>query len=231
MVDKQQILLLYHLQGVEELFDEYAETFDTHLQQGLRYDVPNLMRQHVSSAVSTDDTCHFKRCLDLGCGTGLGGVAFRDCCDYLEGVDLSLKMVKKARALKNEYGAVLYNVAKHGDLHGYLKKKKKASFDLMISVDVVMYIYDLAPLFKEVKRVLSIDGIFAVSTEALDEDEAGDDGVLERETCRYAHSRTHVLALAEDGLELQCVENVLGRMDEGNEIRSDIYVFKRVASS
>lgn len=218
MVDKKQIHYLYHLQGVEELFDEYAETFDDHLVKGLRYDVPNLIRKQVLG----DAEKIFKRCLDLGCGTGLGGVAFRDCCEYMEGVDISSKMVKKARTLDG-----IYNVAKCGDLQGHLKKRKESSFDLVISVDVLMYIYDLAPLFKEVMRVLSIDGILAVSTEALEKED--ERNVLERESCRYAHARTYVLGLAtENGLELQSVENVLGRMDEGNEIRSDIFVFKRI---
>jgi predicted TPR repeat methyltransferase len=216
MVDKQQIMYLYHLQGVKELFDEYAESFDDHLLNGLRYDVPNLLRKQIPAD-------HFERCLDLGCGTGLSGIAFRECCDYLEGVDISRKMTDKAVARG------VYDEAKHSDLQGHLKRCKGASFDLIISVDVVMYVYDLAPLFKEVKRVLSLDGTFALSTEALHEDEASGVEMLERESCRYAHSRKYVQRLAEDGFELQSVVNVLGRMDEGKEIRSDIFVFRRTA--
>ena len=36
--------------------------------------------------------------LDLGCGTGLAGAAFRPHVDWLVGVDLSPKMIEAARA-------------------------------------------------------------------------------------------------------------------------------------
>lgn len=220
MVDKEQIKFLYHLQGVRELFDEYADTFDDELVNGLRYDVPNLLREQLGSLPPGGK---FKRCLDLGCGTGLSGVAFRDCCDFLEGVDLSPKMVKKAVALEG-----IYDVAKSIDLQGHLRKCEDESFDLIISCDVLMYLYDLVPLFREVKRVLRQGGTLALSTEAL-EVETGVD-VLERDSGRYAHSRKYLQRLAEDGFELQSVANVLGRMDEGKEIRSDLFVFQRTSS-
>jgi len=221
MVDKEQIKFLYHLQGVKELFDDYADTFDDELVNGLRYDVPNLLREQLGSLPPDGK---FKRCLDLGCGTGLSGVAFRDCCEYMEGVDLSPKMTKKAAALEG-----IYDVAKPIDLQGHLRKCEDESFDLIISCDVLMYVYDLVHLFREVKRVLRHGGTFALSTEAL-EDEAGAD-VLERDSGRYAHSRKYLQRLAEDGFELQTVENVLGRMDEGKEIRSDLFVLQRTSSS
>jgi predicted TPR repeat methyltransferase len=154
--------------------------------------------------------------------------------DYMEGVDLSPKMTQKAKALSG-----IYNVAKPSDLQGHLRKCPNESFDLIISCDVLMYLYDLAPLFKEVKRVLQKGGTFAFSTEALDDDDDDDDAgveVLERESGRYAHSRKYVNRLAtaaEDGslLELQSLVNVLGRMDEGKEIRSDMFVFQLNSSS
>ena len=40
---------------------------------------------------------HFGTMLDLGCGTGLAGVAFRPHVDWLVGVDLSPKMIEEAR--------------------------------------------------------------------------------------------------------------------------------------
>ena len=40
--------------------------------------------------------CAFGAMLDLGCGTGLGGAAFRGCADRLVGVDLSPAMVAQA---------------------------------------------------------------------------------------------------------------------------------------
>ena len=41
---------------------------------------------------------HFGAMLDLGCGTGLGGAAFRPFVDRLVGVDLSPAMIAQAAA-------------------------------------------------------------------------------------------------------------------------------------
>ena len=40
---------------------------------------------------------HFGTMLDLGCGTGLAGAAFRPLVDWLVGVDLSAGMIAQAR--------------------------------------------------------------------------------------------------------------------------------------
>ena len=248
MVDKEQIRFLYHLQGVRELFDDYADTFDEELVQGLRYNVPSLLRQQLpkkgnGGEVVSTQVQQFQRCLDLGCGTGLSGLAFRDCCAYMEGVDISPKMIQKAKALQRETssGGPAYNAVKASDLQGHLRKCPDHSFDLILSVDVVMYLYDLAPMIEQIKRVLSNKkgSILAFSTEAL-EKEIGEDA-LERDSGRYAHARDYVLKLVlkdsaavEEGeedssgsLKLLSVENVLGRMDSGQEIRSDLFVFER----
>jgi len=61
------------IQYVEKVFDAYADKFDTHLQQILKYDAPEklvaLVTQH-----STPPAEKWK-VLDLGCGTGLVGLA------------------------------------------------------------------------------------------------------------------------------------------------------------
>ena len=61
----------------------------------LSYSAPELLRDAVDG-----DTCAgaSARMLDLGCGTGLAGAAFRPHVDWLVGVDLSPKMIEQARA-------------------------------------------------------------------------------------------------------------------------------------
>lgn len=216
---KQHTLALYHQQGVADLFDEYADTFDDHLVQGLRYDVPNLLLK--SLPPSAPET--FKRCLDLGCGTGLAGVVFRDRCSYLEGCDISVRMVAKT---KERVG--VYDKAEHGTLLGRMKKKKEASFDLILSADVFMYVLDMAAVFEAVKRVLRDGGWFVFSTESLGDDEEGaGEGSIRRSSDRFAHNRKFILSLASDDFDLVSVENHALRMDEGVEIRGDIYVLTR----
>mmetsp|Transcript_18404 Transcript_18404/g.53068 ORF Transcript_18404/g.53068 Transcript_18404/m.53068 type:complete len:267 (-) Transcript_18404:32-832(-) len=250
---KEATMIRYHYQSVEELFDEYADTFDDHLRNGLRYDVPNLLKKEVDAALFAEakveapdsvdsgvsnkgDTSNadedknipadktvprkFNRCLDLGCGTGLAGEVFRDRCTYLEGNDISKAMVDKAKARG------VYNKAVHDNLMHHLKRKKGQSFDLVISADVVMYVYNLAAMFKELCRVVETGGVLAFSTEALEDGSECD--IVRLKTERFAHSRKYVLALAkENSFELARVTNHLCRMDEGKEIRGDIFVFTK----
>jgi len=57
------------IQYIENVFDSYANTFDTHLRQVLKYQAPEklvaLVTQH------STPTAEKWNVLDLGCGTGL----------------------------------------------------------------------------------------------------------------------------------------------------------------
>ncbi len=60
---------------VRTLFDTYAPKFDRALTEGLNYSAPALLLTAVEAAA--EDKARFAAMLDLGCGTGLGGVPFR----------------------------------------------------------------------------------------------------------------------------------------------------------
>jgi tetratricopeptide (TPR) repeat protein len=79
---------------VIQLFDDYAETFDTELVENLQYRVPESLLAAVQAAVVERNL----DILDLGCGTGLCGPLFKPLSRILAGVDLSPKMIAKARA-------------------------------------------------------------------------------------------------------------------------------------
>ncbi len=63
--------------------------------------------------------------LDLGCGTGLAGVAFKDVAALLDGVDLSPEMIEKARARK------LYDNLIVGDIETALEQT--GQYDLLLA--------------------------------------------------------------------------------------------------
>ncbi len=73
------------------LFDQYAPRFDRALAD-LSYSAPEKLREAV-----TKHATRFGTMLDLGCGTGLAGAAFRPHVDWLVGLDLSPKMIEEAR--------------------------------------------------------------------------------------------------------------------------------------
>jgi predicted TPR repeat methyltransferase len=79
---------------VRDLFDGFAERFDADLAGELGYRTPELLAAALrDSGAPTGQG----RGLDLGCGTGLSGVALAPLVRRLEGLDLSPRMLAQAR--------------------------------------------------------------------------------------------------------------------------------------
>eukprot|EP00931_Biecheleriopsis_adriatica_P103067 TRINITY_DN77955_c0_g1_i1.p1 TRINITY_DN77955_c0_g1~~TRINITY_DN77955_c0_g1_i1.p1 ORF type:complete len:259 (-),score=71.91 TRINITY_DN77955_c0_g1_i1:83-859(-) len=209
------VLNLGQQEGVEELFDEYADEFDHHLVQDLSYNVPAQLLERVPRPID--------RCLDLGCGTGLAGEAFRTTCRWLEGVDLSAKMVEKARVRG------CYDKLYSKDLVAHLKCQETASFDALISADVLIYLTptNLARLFEEAHRVLGSNGLFLFTTESASEEEAPGGYIKRTSTDRYAHTRAFMLEKAK-GFEADVAEEIVVRMEGGSEVPGDLLVLRKV---
>lgn len=186
---------------VRTLFDGYAPTFDTALRAGLGYKAPELMCDAVRAA---QPVMAFGAALDLGCGTGLGGAAFRPFCASLTGVDLSPAMVAQARA-KN-----IYDRLEEGEAVSFLRAET-VHYDLILAADVLIYIHDIAELFAQAARILAPGGLFAFSVETHD-----GEGILLRDTLRYAHSPAHVReALASAGLHFVSLDPAAVRSEKG----------------
>ncbi|NWG25797.1 MAG: methyltransferase domain-containing protein [Pseudorhodoplanes sp.] len=178
---------------VRSLFDDYAPRFESSLVEKLDYRAPALLRDAVLSVCKdTGRPARFGSMLDLGCGTGLAGEAFRAHVDWLEGVDLSPAMIAQARR------KVIYDRLQVADLTEHLRDAADASarHHLIVAADVFVYCRDLAPLFASSVRVLAPDGLFAFTVETHD-----GEGALLGERLRYAHSEVYVRdALARAGL-------------------------------
>jgi predicted TPR repeat methyltransferase len=129
---------------------------------------------------------HFAGMLDLGCGTGLGGTAFRPFADRLIGVDLSPAMVAQA-SVKG-----LYDRLTAASIEPFLADEIRAGskYDLVIAADVFVYVNDLAPIIRGAARVLAPDGLLAFTVES----HAGE-GVKLLPTLRFAHSATYIRAV------------------------------------
>jgi predicted TPR repeat methyltransferase len=92
---------------VRTLFDQYAPRYDRALVEELSYRAPHLLRDAVERAqAGRGRPLRFRRMLDLGCGTGLAGERFADCCETMIGVDLSPAMIERARD-KNLYSDLI----------------------------------------------------------------------------------------------------------------------------
>ncbi len=202
---------------ISELFDQYADYYNAHVKEKLHYAVPGMLRAAVGRCIAKEaKSPHAGRVLDLGCGTGLCGVYFRDLAIDFVGVDLSPKMVEKA-VLLGAYESVIV-----ADIHEYLAEKHEP-FDLIIAGDVLVYQGDLSALFAAVAVSLLPLGRFAFTTEHL---ETGD--YFLKQTGRFAHSPAYIHALAaQNDLEVELEESITPREHEGKAILGDLYVLRK----
>src|ERR1700687_407298 len=84
---------------VRTLFDQYAPKFEAALVDDLGYRGPALLFKAVlSSRAGVRKPAFFRRAIDLGCGTGLAAIAFTANVDQFIGIDLSPRMIERARA-------------------------------------------------------------------------------------------------------------------------------------
>ena len=79
---------------ITEHFDRFAETFDSVPEGKLRYCIPRHLFDAMRRTAGKSDALDV---LDIGCGTGLCGPLLRPLARLLVGIDLSPKMVDKAR--------------------------------------------------------------------------------------------------------------------------------------
>jgi predicted TPR repeat methyltransferase len=176
---------------VRELFDQYAGHFDEHLVERLGYRTPSLL----DAAIARVADVRTARVLDLGCGTGLMGQYLRPRAGRLVGVDLSGRMLDKAR----ERG--IYDELECRGIDEYLAAQAAASFDLVAAADVLVYFGELAPLFGQVRRALAPGGWFCFSVEA-----STDADFALRPSNRYAHSLAYLRRMADAAGFAVCVE-------------------------
>jgi predicted TPR repeat methyltransferase len=207
---------------VRALFDQYARHYDLSLLEGLDYRGPQLLFDAVMAACQTRGRAPwFDRALDLGCGTGLAGAVFAPHVDSLVGVDLSAAMIEQARRAGH------YNHLHVADVLNFLTHENERSANLVIAADSLPYCSDLAPLCRAVARVLDEGGLFAFTTETHDSD-----GVLLRETMRYAHGEDHVRAtLVGAGLDVVSVTAASSRREKSMPVPGLVVVAVKPAST
>ena len=163
---------------VRGIFDSYAGNFDKDLVENLEYRVP----EWLAAAIGKSGR-RWAHALDIGCGTGLCGVQLRARVERLVGVDLSEKMLEKARA-RNVYDALACVEAVE-----YLARASEP-FDLMVAADVLIYIGDVSALFPAVAARLAPGGEFWFSVESTSE------GFHITMSRRYQHSLSYLEAMA-----------------------------------
>lgn len=187
------------------LFDQYAEDFDAHLTGALGYRTPQQLRALFDELAGAAGPV---RVLDLGCGTGLSGLAFRDRAAFLAGVDLSPRMLDKARARD------LYDSLQCGDVLEALAAETD-TWELILAADVFVYLGDLAAVMRAATSALRPGGWLLFSVEQGE----GRDFVLGK-AGRYAHAIEYLQRLADEaGLTVRAVRKTVLRQDFGQDVQ------------
>lgn len=189
---------------VQGLFDGYASHFDTHLVGTLKYGVPRRIAEIIHAR---DGMTLRKDILDLGCGTGLVGVYLGANSGTMIGVDLSPKMLDKARQHK------IYTDLRQANLVDTLRESTPNSFDYVIAADVFIYVGDLHEVIPACQRVLRPGGMLIFSCEGA-EDAEGD--LILRRSQRYAHSQKSVQALCAQAGFANCTYETIDVRMENN---------------
>jgi predicted TPR repeat methyltransferase len=194
---------------VRALFDQYAPRFETALVDDLGYRGPSLLFKAVLSVrAAIRKPAFFKRAVDLGCGTGLAATAFAAHVDELTGIDLSPRMIERARATG------LYASLEVAEMVEGLRARPDASAELVLAADAMVYLSDLEPVLREAKRVLAAGGLLAFTAETH-----GGDGVILGEGLRYAHGAGYVREVIEAaGLFLSRLENLSTRNENNTPV-------------
>lgn len=168
---------------VRNIFENYAKDFDQNLVVELGYDNPTELFQWFLQVIGEEPL--FPKGLDLGCGTGLGGVPFKKIVRSLHGVDLSGNMLVQAEA-KGVYAEL------HQDSIEAFLGNTVHRYNLFIATDVFIYIGALERLFRATFEKAEPSAYFCFSTEKL----VGEEGFNLMTSGRFAYSNNYICKTA-----------------------------------
>jgi predicted TPR repeat methyltransferase len=187
---------------VRHLFDQFSGDYDARMLGQLRYRAPQILRELYGLIAPGAEK---RAVLDLGCGTGLGGAAFRDVAARLDGVDLSPKMLEKAKARG------IYDLLTLADLETPPVRK---GYDLALAADTLVYIGDLKAPFSCAHMALKTGGFFLFTVERWD-----GDGFELGPKRRWRHSEGYLRRTAEiAGFDLTGLLSCVPRVERGVDV-------------
>ncbi|EME70292.1 methyltransferase [Paramagnetospirillum caucaseum] len=197
---------------VRGFFDTYADRFESHLVEDVKYQAPATLRalfDRVGGGAPLDTV------IDLGCGTGLTARAFQGAAGRFIGVDLSPRMLQLAAA--GGLYAELYEADAAAALaHG-------VNLSAVLATDLFIYVGDLEDIFAAAARALAPGGWLLFSVEAGD-----GEGYTLRPTGRYAQSPAYIRALiARHGLTEAACERARIRGGSDGDIDGDYWAVRK----
>ncbi|POF34815.1 methyltransferase [Roseibium marinum] len=208
---------------VATLFDQHADVFDDILVDELGYCVPLLVRDLIRRL----EIGPFTRLLDLGCGTGLTGMALADCTVHRTGVDLSERIVELA------YDRQVYDDLYVGEAVEFLQEFEeedgsRPNWDLITATDVFPYLGAVEPFLAGAAGRLGQGGCLAFSTETLPEEILGGRSYMVGAKNRFAQGEAYIrAALDAAGFEILAMEPITVRLEENDPVPGHLVMARR----
>lgn len=205
---------------VQELFDRMADSFDDHLRR-LEYRAPEWVGGAVAAVMGMPERS--LAVLDAGCGTGLCGPFLRPYARRLTGVDLSARMVERARA-RGGYDELVV-----GELTDFLSARK-GIYDLIVSADTLVYFGDLETVCRAAGGALRPGGWLVFTVERSPNPD-GVPGFNLEPSGRFSHAEPYLRrVLAQAGMAVEKLEDMVLRLEGGQPV-AGLFVTSRKAPS
>jgi predicted TPR repeat methyltransferase len=191
--------------AIQHIYKNFAPSYDHRMLDELKYSAPQRMREAVKASTRHNGKLTI---LDLGCGSGLTGAAFKEFASNLIGVDLSAEMIELARARN------VYDRLELGEINEWLAQGDEL-FDVIVTCDCLIYFGDLTNIVNAARRRLKPGGIFGFSLEL---------GMREpfhlTDTGRYNHHPSHVRSVAANSnMNVEQLNEAFLRMEYGEEVK------------
>ena len=197
---------------IQKHFDNYADYFEDHLTNQLEYCVPELIESFLNEPKVRLNTT---KILDIGCGTGLVAARLQAQAGTIIGLDISEKMLAKAKARGIYLQLLQADFTANDTLVGN-------DFSLIIAADALNYQGQLTPVFENIKKWLSPGGAFIFTVE-----KNGNKNISLRATGRFQHSPEYIDRIAaQHQLDKFHEQEVILRKEQGQAVIGLLYCFK-----
>ncbi|MEM9220871.1 MAG: tetratricopeptide repeat protein [Pseudomonadota bacterium] len=200
---------------VEHVFDSFATSFDARLES-LEYRAPQVVHEALAKHVSADAPVAV---LDVGCGTGLCGPLVRPLASRLVGIDLSAKMMERAKKRH------AYDALEKAEFISYLRDLE-GTYGAIIAADALCYVGKMEDFSKFSLTALDPGGVLIATFEA---DQDGEDVALQH-TGRYTHGDDYLRNTfkAAGFVDVTCSSELL-RYEQGDPVNGWLLTAKRPA--
>lgn len=197
------------LPEIKERFDSVASAYNKKLEVAKFFGHEHMLRMLKSHSPSASIRNDYEM-LDIGCGTGLCGQAFKPFTRYIDGVDLSEKMLAISRNLG------IYRQLYLGDVITHLSGIRN-QYTLITSASVFLYFDDLQRVLVEVFSALKPGGLFIFTCDRHDDDSI-DVQRNPRVSLLFTHSRNYIeRCLKEAGFIYHRIEEIDERLNWQNQ--------------